>query len=176
MGDRQAGDAWEAIRTVVAYHGAGRAVAAAALGHDVYDIAVCDARTEVSHRPCGEGPRDAESELVILLAGPRAERRAAALMREPLDWWACGDDADVWLATVRDLESGAVVYAPCARGFWPDNDALALAWIMEQVPDCEREDRLDDARCSAAEILAREWREVEAVARCLGGGPLGGCG
>jgi hypothetical protein len=169
-------DARDVIRTVVAYHGAGRAVVAAALGHDVYDIAVCDGGGRVSHRPRGDGARDADTELVILVAGPRAERRAAALMSEAPDWWPCDDEVDVWLATMRDLESGAVVYAPDAYGAWPDNDALALAWILGPVPDCERVDKLDDARCSAAEILAREWADVEAVAGCLGARLLGGCG
>jgi hypothetical protein len=176
MGDRDLMDASEVMRTVVAYHAAGCAVVAAALGHDVYEIAVCDGGGDVSHRPRGDAARDADAELVILVAGARAERRAAALMDAAPDWWACGDDADAWLATLRDLESGAVVYAPCAKGVWPDNDALALAWILGPLPDCDRQGKLDDARCSAAEILAREWCEVEAIALCLGAGLPGGCG
>ena len=161
-------DARSMIRTVVAYHAAGRAVVAAALGHDVCEIAVQDGVDCVSHSPPEDHERDPDIELVILVAGQCAERQVVALMSGALETWPGDRDTDIWLETIRDLESGAVIYGPDPAGCWPDNDALALAWALGPVPDCERRHKLDAGRCSAREILTREWGDVEVIAECLG--------
>lgn len=168
MTDSQHMDAQDMISTVVAYHAAGRAAVAAALGQDVHGISVHDGGDCVSHRPPGDDERDPDTELVILVAGPCAERKLAALVSGALETWPGDSDAEIWLDTIRDLESGALVYQPDADGRWPDNDSLALAWTLGGVPDCERRRKLDDGRRGAEEILGREWSDVEAIAGCLG--------
>ena len=168
MSDVHDMDAEAVIRTVVAYHTAARAAVAAALGHDVYGISVHDGGDGVSHRPPGDDQRDPDIELVILVAGTCAERKLASLVSGALESWPGDRDADIWLDTLRDLESGALVYQPDADGCWPDNDALALAWILGGTPDCERRRKLDDGRRGAEEILARDWGDVTAIAGCLG--------
>ena len=156
------------IGTVVAYHAAARAVVATALGHEVHGFAVHDGGDCVSHRPRGGRDRQPDVELVILMAGECADRELAVRMHEELKGWPAGCDLDSWLDTIRKLESGAVIYCPDAAGCWPDNDALNLAWALGPTADCDRRHRIDVAIGRASEILASEWADVEAIARCLG--------
>jgi hypothetical protein len=160
--------AGDLIRSVAAYNRAGHAVVAAALGRDVYDIAADDDGGCVCHRPRADATGDACEDLVILIAGPCAEALGAATMPEAVLAWTGTEDTDAWLATIRELESGALVYEPDADGVWPDNDALALAWALGETPDYERARRIADARARAVEILVREWGDVVAIAACLG--------
>ncbi len=157
-----------AITALVAYHGAGRAVVASALGQEVFGMSVQDGTDSVWHGPPEGHERDPDVELVILLAGRCAESELTTLVSHALETWPGERDVDIWLETIRDLESGTLIYCPDADGRWPENDALALAWALGPVADCERLHKLDAGRRSAHEILAREWGNVEAIAECLG--------
>ncbi len=155
------------IKCVAAYYRAGHAVTAAVLGRDIYDLGVDDDGGWVRHCPGTDATRNAGDDLLILVSGPCAATIGAARMPGPT-LLKGNEHTDAWLATIRELESGALDYHPGPGGAWPDNDALALAWALGDTPDCERDTRIANARSGAADILTREWADVRSLARCLG--------
>ena len=111
------------ITALVAYHGAGRAVVASALGQEVFGMSVRDGVDCVRHRPPEGHERDPDVELVILLAGRCAESELTTLVSHALETWPGERDVDIWLETIRDLESGTLIYCPDSDGRWPENSA-----------------------------------------------------
>ena len=155
------------IRSMAAYYRAGHAVTAAMLGREIYDLGTNEDGGWVRHCPGTDAPREAGDALLILLSGPCAATIGTAAMPGP-SLLTGEEHTNAWLATIRELESGALSYEPDAAGAWPDNDALALAWALGDTPDCHRDRRIADARVRAAELLTREWADVRSIAACLG--------
>lgn len=161
------------IESAMAYHEAGHAVVACALGQDVSWIGIDDAAGEdwggrMSHSgPLAPGQRAwASDELAIALAGKCAGAMRAAALELPMDGelppcvpWA--DSNGDWLH--RILEN-APYRQPDAE---VDSDEGSAATLLLEVPDDEREEALHKAHATVREILEREWVDVEAIASCL---------
>lgn len=152
---------------MAAYYRAGHAVTAAVLGREIYDLGADENGGWVRHCPGTDATRAAGEDLLILLSGPCAATIGAATMPGPAV--LTGEEhTDAWLATIRELESGALAYQPRPAGAWPENDALALAWALGDTPDCHRSRTIADARARTADLLMREWADVRSLAACLG--------
>ncbi len=155
------------MRCTAAYYRAGHAVTAAVLGRQIHDLGVDENGGWVRHCPGTDATRDAGEDLLILISGPCAATLGTAALPGP-SLLTGEEHTDAWLATIRELESGALAFEPGPPGSWPDNDALALAWALGDTPDCRRNRRIADARARAVDLLTREWADVRSVAACLG--------
>jgi len=121
--DQEARDQWRrhSIRAT-AFHEAGHAVVAAALGRDVYEVWTDgEGGGEVQHR--GEkGQTPAAHKLAILLAGPCAE---AILI---------GEIGEGWLTLVRE---GVARTGLGTLSYWeiePDTDPWEAAHLLSRQP------------------------------------------